>query len=41
MPSLRRDKQQVIDNQKDVTGLNVTPEFKAFVAGKLSAIIEQ
>jgi len=38
-PSLRRDK---IDySTEDVMGLNVTPEFKQFVAGKLAEIIEK
>ncbi len=37
--SLRRDK---IDySTEDVMGLNVTPEFKQFVAGKLAEIIDK
>jgi hypothetical protein len=37
--SLRRDKVDVSSN--DVTGLNVTPEFKKYVAGKLAEIIDK
>ena len=37
--SLRRDKVEVSTN--DVTGLNVTPEFKKYVAVKLAEIIDK
>lgn len=37
-PSLRRDKQKVVNNEN---GLNATPEFKSFVAKKLSDALDR
>ena len=37
-PSMRRDK---LDTSNNTNGLNVTPEFKNFVAGKLAELIDQ
>ena len=37
-PSLRRDKQQIIEAEY---GLNATPEFKSFVAKKLADAIDR
>ena len=38
-PSLRRDKSTTTTD--DPSGLNVTPEFKAYVAGKLAELIDK
>ena len=38
-PSLRRDKSATIND--DPSGLNVTPEFKTYVAGKLAELIDK
>ena len=37
-PSLRRDKQKVVNNEN---GLNASPEFKSFVAKKLSDALDR
>ena len=39
-PSLRRDK-SATTNDDSAGGLNVTPEFKAYVAGKLAELIDK
>ena len=38
LPSLRRDKQ--VTHQKDITRLDVTPEFQAYVGKKLGEVID-